>query len=117
VETALRKGLKFREVVTSQWATDADNLELLAQRANPQHRYRYTKLDADVPPFLNFTIIQDRDGNREVFCGWIITPIKGFEQPCLRFRDPRVVDYFLAWHNELSLRGASPSPSERPELL
>ncbi len=51
--------------------------------------------------FLNFIILEYKDGTKEVWIGWVINPLSILEQPCFVFTDDSIVQLFHGWFKDL----------------
>lgn len=111
IEKAIAGGLEFTEIVTEAWSEDARALEESVAKSNTTNYYSYSVLNSDIPPILNFIIIRYRDDRREVMSGWVNSRNRNWEQPCLLFRDPRIVEYFTQWYMELEREAERTSAS------
>lgn len=97
---ALNQGASMRDVVSSDWREEA---VAVAERIAPTggtYRWRLVAR-TDMPPFLNFIVVETRPGVRIGYCGWAVSRDRGYEQPCLQVNDARVIDYLLDLHREL----------------
>jgi hypothetical protein len=99
---ALRKavdsGVHFRDVVGLVFKDRATEI-IDARSAKGADNYCYVLLPEPNVPFFNFIVIEDVSGFREVIFGWIITPVRGFEQECFVSNNARLIDMFVALHD------------------
>src|SRR5690349_18821256 len=99
---ALIKGLRFDEVVSTAWVADAAQLEGEVRRKRPAPDYSYHVLKGDMPPIVNFIVLQYADDRKEVVVGWLNSRIGGGYDPlAMLFREQRIVGYFQVWYDEL----------------
>lgn len=107
---ALIGGLRFDEVVSTAWQADAVRLEEEVRWKRPAHDYTYHVLEGDIPPMVNFTVLQYPGNRTEVVAGWLNSRITGgFDPMAAIFRELRIVNYFQTWYDELQ-RVAKPAP-------
>jgi hypothetical protein len=113
LEKALVSGLQFSEVISTAWVKDAESLQDAVKKKNPRNFYNYTVLSSEGPPILNFSIIRYQNRQEEVVTGWINSRNRNWEQPCLIFRDPRIVVFFRKWYDELEREAERTSSQSR----
>lgn len=110
LRAAVRNGLTFREVVSS------GNLELVKDRKQKLRKsrgmYEAVIVDYEFDSFLNFVLLEFKDGSKEVWFGWLISTGAGFEQHVVRTTEKEVVHLFEVWHRDLCAKGRAPSPAE-----
>lgn len=95
---AVDSGVHFRDVVGFVFRDRAKEI-LDARSAKGADNYCYVLLPEPNVPFFNFIVIEDISGFREVIFGWIITPVRGFEQECFVSNNSRLIDMFIALHD------------------
>lgn len=100
IVAAIRAGTNFRDVVSASWENAAKELERAVDGGDGV--YRRHALQGEVPSFLNFTVLEGRDGRRVTYLGWTISHGRGFEQPTIKITEPRVAEYFIEWHADLT---------------
>jgi len=103
VRESVRNGLTFREVLS------AGNEPLALGRIDAADGgrgiYEASLLAYNLPSFLNFIILEGRDGSSEVWFGWIVSRTAGYEGTVVRTSEGRIVKLFEQWHSELFASG------------
>lgn len=92
-------GLTFKEVM-SQGNQDLAQERRAATRGG-RGSYQASILRYPLPSFLNFSVLENHDGSKEVWFGWVISRAGGFEGPVIRTSETRIVAMFEHWHGEL----------------
>jgi hypothetical protein len=95
---AIRRGIHFREVIGRVFEARARALSAMTTASRRPVNYGYVIWDDPNAPFFNFIVIEDDAGIREVTFGWVITPVRGFEQECFSSRNSGLVENFVAMH-------------------
>ncbi len=103
VRQAVRAGLTFREVVSE--GNEAIVRDREGATSGGRGVYEAVVLRNTLPSFLNFIVLESRDGSREVWFGWIVSRGSGFEGTVIRTSEVRIVTLFERWHSELYLAG------------
>jgi hypothetical protein len=103
IQNCVQSGLTFREVVSP------GNEALVRNRRRSatggKGVYEATILRHSLPSFLNFIVLEYRDGSKEVWFGWIVSRSSGFEGTVIRTAEVRIVTLFERWHSELFMAG------------
>lgn len=106
LRAGVKSGLSFREVVS------AGNTELVCDRKSHLTKVRGSYdarvVDYAFESFMNFVLLEFKDGTKEVWFGWVISTNAGFEQHVVRTTEKQVVHLFEIWHRDLCSRGRSP---------
>lgn len=102
----LTNGLVFREVVSP----DNENLARLrtSHAAGCDGTYRASVLRHNLPSFMNFIVVEYDTGHKDVWFGWIVSEMAGWEGTVIRTGEQRIVALFERWHAELLLAGRPP---------
>jgi len=103
MDEAVRNGLIVRDVVVPALQSVAARLGTVAATSSGTYECRVVTF-AELT-YVNFIALDFQDGRREVYFGWAISRARGFEQPCFRFRDERIVEFFVTLHGELFAAG------------
>jgi hypothetical protein len=110
LRAAVKNGLSFREVVS------AGNLELVCDRkrnlTKGRGAYEAVVVDYSFDSFMNFVLLEFKDGSKEVWFGWLISAGAGFEQHVVRTTEKQVIHLFEVWHRDLCAGGRIPWSSE-----
>jgi hypothetical protein len=116
LRTAIRSGTVFREIISSGWVPHAQ--ERLEDLQGAGGMYEASRVSCDLAAFLNFYVLVYKNGSKEVFFGWVMSPSHGFDQPCIRTSEPRVVQLFENWHADLFAKGEAVANSKtQPEKV
>lgn len=97
MKKAINAGVHFRDVVGRVFEERAKEISN-ARAVKGADNYCYVLLPEPNVPFFNFIVIEDVSGFREVIFGWVITPVRGFEQECFVSNNARLIDTFIALH-------------------
>ncbi|WP_089924605.1 hypothetical protein [Lentzea albida] len=96
---ALQAGLAYREVVSPNHADLARSRR--AAIAGSAGVYEAAVVRHLPSPFLNFIVVEQRDGTKEVWFGWLASRTSGFDGTVMRTGETHVVSLFERWHTEL----------------
>ena len=102
-KASVRAGLTLKDVVSNKWLPYCQSLS--RELSNASGDYRGYHIGSSFPSFLNFIVLEYPEGHKEVFFGWAISPGRGFEQPCFRTNEVRLVQFFKNWHEDLCAFG------------
>jgi hypothetical protein len=115
LRSAVRDGLTFREVAS------AGNLDLVCERKRVTEGgsglYDAVIVDYNFESFLNFVLLEFRDGTKELWFGWLVSPGAGFEQHVVHTTEKQIVQMFETWHRDLYTRGRCPWPPDDVSLI
>jgi len=100
---ALTRGLTYREVISPNHADLARDRR--AAIAGSPGVYEAAVVRQLPPAFLNFIIIEQHDGTKEVWFGWLASRTSGFDGPVVRTAETHLVTLFERWHTELLSTG------------
>lgn len=103
ISTCINAGMTFREVVSPGSETLVKNRRQLV--AGCRGVYDAVILRHSFPSFLNFIVLEMRDGSKEVWFGWVVSRTSGFEGTVIRTGEARIVTLFERWHSELFTAG------------
>jgi hypothetical protein len=104
----VKRGVHFREVVGLVFESRAKSLMGLKTSHKKAVNYDYVLWSDPSSPFFNFIVMEDDVGAREVAFGWIITPLRGFEQECFVSGNSHLIDSFVAMHDYMMSTGTRP---------
>jgi hypothetical protein len=96
----VKAGLVFKDIVSPAFAEYAKKLALDAGTF-PTGKYEYAVLANTPPSFLNFIVLEYKNGDQEVLIGWAASVYKGMEQRAYKVRDKRMISYFRDYHGQL----------------
>ncbi|MFD9740604.1 hypothetical protein [Umezawaea sp. NPDC059074] len=96
---ALTRGLTYREVISPNHADLARDRK--AEIAGSPGVYEAVVVRHHPSPFLNFIVIEQHDGTKEVWFGWLASRTSGFDGPVIRTGETHLVTLFERWHTEL----------------
>jgi hypothetical protein len=113
VRRAIRRGAKFKEVITPGYASHARARAAALKKA--KGLYEVNQVGSDLGSFLNFTVFELQDGTEEAFFGWLISKSHGFEHQCFRSGDERVVNLFRDWFTSMFTAGTQIVPAPTSE--
>src|SRR6478735_3739570 len=84
---------------------------------HPKGAYHGSILPTQLPqnfPFVDFLVVVDSDGARELIFGWTASVHSGLHGDCFSVKDPRVIDYFLGHFADLQRLGDRVTLSTHP---
>ncbi|MFD4635920.1 hypothetical protein ACFWN2_01325 [Lentzea sp. NPDC058436] len=96
---ALARGLTYREVVSPNHSDLARARK--AAIAGSTGVYEAVTVRNLPSPFLNFIVVEQRDGTKEVWFGWLASLTSGFDGTVVRTGETHLVSLFERWHTEL----------------
>lgn len=99
IKSALNNGLVYKDIISPGFQDYAN--ELAEFQTNAKGTYQFTLLDSINPTFLNFTILEYKNGERELIIGWATSQYMGTEQRAYAIKDSRVVAYFDSYYTAL----------------
>lgn len=99
VEQCLRKGTYFREVVGTLFVEHSDQLRSIRGPGRKAAKYDRVVWEDPNTPFFNFIVLQLNNGEKVVIFGWVITPVRGFEQECFMSKNASLIECFVSIHD------------------
>lgn len=103
ISRTVKNGLIFREVISPTW--ESQSRQRLTTLSNKKGMYEVSMHNAVEFPILNFTILKLKNGDREIYFGWLMTPSYGFDKPCIISKDARIIEFFEQWFSALYSSG------------
>lgn len=105
VISGLQHGLHFRDVISSAWV---DYCTELRDNINVEGgSYDAKVVGIDIPSFMNFIILEYIDGSKELYFGWALSPLYGFDQNSFLTTEGRLIHFFESLFSELWSQGVS----------
>lgn len=99
VRSAVKNGLTFRDVVSKGNESIANGRSQAA--IGGSGIYEASFVEHSLPSFMNFIVLEGRDGSLEVWFGWIVSKSAGYEGTVIRTGDAHIVQLFERWHREM----------------
>lgn len=94
-----RNGIVIVDVISDVFSDYGKSMETFSQPV--AGTYHCTRRTIDVPSFLNFTILDFGDEQKELIFGWATSPANWPNQKAFKVQDKRVIEYFLEYHGYL----------------
>jgi len=97
---ALKKGLVYKDILSPGFTEYASDIEQFCK--NKPGKYLFKVVDVKLNSFINFIVIEHKNGEKELVFGWATSDLNGTESPAYRITDTRIVNYYVDYHKDLS---------------